>query len=108
MTGYKENLNFGLSENSIRIICAFFENIPQVKKVVVFGSRAMGTYKIYSDIDLAISGFFSEVMLSQLRGGLEELSLPYRFDVVAIDKVEFKPLLTHIQHHGRVIYQSSF
>ncbi|MDR1848064.1 MAG: nucleotidyltransferase domain-containing protein, partial [Bacteroidales bacterium] len=49
-------LRFGLSEKVIDDLCGVFRNCPNIEKVYLFGSRAKGTHKEGSDIDLAIVG----------------------------------------------------
>lgn len=50
---------------------------------VVFGSRAEGTARRYSDIDIGIAGEpLSADRLSQLAEDFEESELPYRVDIV--------------------------
>ena len=57
-------------------------------KATLFGSRAIGNYKIGSDIDIAIIGDITEVS-SALN---ENNNLPYFFDIVNLN--------THIKRVG--------
>jgi predicted nucleotidyltransferase len=80
---------------------------PQIKKVVLFGSRAMGTYKAGSDIDLAIS-FEPPVSFDQwldLQIELDELDFPQKMDLVDVGKIENTDLLAHIQRVGKVVFE---
>lgn len=57
-------------------------------KIWIFGSRARGDHRPYSDIDLLIERS-SEVknfsrLISQLKEAIEESSLPYKVDLVDI------------------------
>ena len=47
---------YGLLESDLREIIAAVETLPEVDQIILFGSRAKGTYKLGSDIDLAIKG----------------------------------------------------
>lgn len=47
---------YGLSDTVITDICGVFRRHPNIEKVLIFGSRAKGTYSEGSDIDLAAVG----------------------------------------------------
>lgn len=44
----------GLSISVIQKICAVLNRYPQVEKAVLYGSRAKGSHRIGSDIDLTL------------------------------------------------------
>lgn len=94
----------GLDQETLATLCRFFADYPELNQVTLFGSRAMGTFKPYSDIDLALHGIRDASGLARFRGDLEELALPYKFDIVAYDAIQFVPLLAHIKRFGRQIY----
>ncbi|WP_256201110.1 nucleotidyltransferase domain-containing protein [Thermoanaerobacter thermocopriae] len=54
-------MKFGLSDKLIDSLKDIFKKYPQIKRVVIYGSRARGDFKPASDIDIAI---FSEEDLS--------------------------------------------
>lgn len=47
---------FGLNDKEYKIINDIFKNYEQIEEVVIFGSRALNTFKTTSDIDFAIKG----------------------------------------------------
>ncbi len=49
--------------------------------VFVFGSRALGMHRPYSDVDLLLENW-SCLSASKLADALEESDLPYKFDLV--------------------------
>lgn len=49
-------MKYGLSERTIEKLREVFAHYPQVEKVVLYGSRARGTYKTGSDIDITLWG----------------------------------------------------
>jgi type I restriction enzyme S subunit len=67
-------------------------HLPVGTKVWVFGSRARGTVKQYSDLDLAIDlngQLLSLALLASLSFDFEESDLPYKVDIIdwnSIDK----------------------
>ena len=95
----------GLSPKELEILKNVFKKFDDIKEVILFGSRALGTHKTASDIDLAIKGNVNINTLSKLKYTLEEdTNLPYFFDVVIYDNLENMELKKHIDEFGRVIY----
>jgi predicted nucleotidyltransferase len=99
-------MKFGLREDDIRTIQKTCEKFPQIKSVVIFGSRALGTFSTGSDIDLAIKA--TEDVSSKIRWILEEETLmPYFFDVINYEAISEQKLKEHIDKHGKELYGSS-
>ena len=48
---------FGLNQKTINQLNSVFQKYPEINQVKIYGSRAVGSYRKGSDIDLA---FFSE------------------------------------------------
>ena len=65
----------------IKDICGRFANC--IDKVSLFGSRAAGVYKDYSDIDLVVYGNISDRSIGNLWSRFHESSLPYKVDISA-------------------------
>lgn len=80
--------------DQLRAILA--EHVPTCQ-VRLFGSRAHGTARKFSDIDLAVVGAAAvpEAVMSTLRDALAESDLPYRVDVVDWQNisVEFRQVI---------------
>lgn len=100
-------MSIGLSEVDIEYIVGAIAKFREIKKAVVFGSRAKGNYKAGSDIDIAIYGddiTFDTV--SSLHSLLEDESpLPYLFDIVDYTHLDHKELREHIDRVGIIIYE---
>ena len=74
---------YGLSSDALNQIIGILSACPAVESIVLFGSRAVGTFKPGSDVDLALRGknlTFDDVL--SLKTALEETTLPYTFDLV--------------------------
>ncbi len=71
---------------------------------VLFGSRAKGVASASSDIDLALEGIDDPLEAEAVASELDELPLPYRFDVKALAAIEYPPLREHIARVGVRIY----
>lgn len=100
-------IKFGISEEVLTSIVAVFAKLKKIYRVRIFGSRALGCYKAGSDIDLAVEGLeidLSYILEIQLK--LEELMLPYRFDIVDFNSLnqDYK-LREHIERVGSVIFE---
>ncbi|MBR4631305.1 MAG: nucleotidyltransferase domain-containing protein [Treponema sp.] len=104
----KANLNeFGLSENSMAIINGIYSKFPQIEKVICYGSRAMGTFREGSDIDMTIvaDGDFSHEDLLDIAGLFDDSMLPYLVDVSDFSKLKNADLIDHINRRGKILYQ---
>lgn len=98
---------FGLTENHRAIITTIFAQYPQIKTVVVYGSRAKGTHRPGSDIDMTITegdGLGLELLL-KLSNDFDDSMLPFLVDISIRSQLTEPALLDHIQRVGRVIYQ---
>jgi predicted nucleotidyltransferase len=98
---------FGLKPEALELIREVFRRHPEVREVRVFGSRAMGRFENQSDVDLALWGDLSESLIARIVGELDELPLPYTFDVQAYDSIKHEPLRHHIDEFGKVLYSAT-
>ncbi|MCE1247579.1 MAG: nucleotidyltransferase domain-containing protein [Firmicutes bacterium] len=96
---------FGFNDKTLELIINLFGNSEQIEEVRIFGSRALGTYKPNSDIDLVFYGNFSDKFKSRLAGDLDELPLPYTFDVLLYDEITNDNLKKHIHDYGKILYR---
>ena len=96
----------GLDEEELSKLQTLFSSYPEISKVILFGSRAKGTARKNSDIDLAVEGLESPLKIEALAMELDELPLPYHFDLQAMSTIKNRSLLEHIERVGIVIYLS--
>jgi len=97
---------FGLKPSDLKVIVKILRQHPEVEEAVVFGSRAMGNYKPGSDVDIALKGQISSDAVIDISAELnEQIPLPYKFDVVAYSSITHKPLIEHIDRHGKQFYK---
>jgi|TARA_R110001583_G_scaffold73737_1_gene205021 predicted nucleotidyltransferase len=98
---------FGLSDINISKINSVFARFPSLNKVVIYGSRAKGNYKVGSDIDLMLFGDnFTHKDLLHISFELDELLTPYQFDLSIYSQVESNDLLEHVNRIGKIFYQA--
>jgi predicted nucleotidyltransferase len=93
-----------LPDSELELLRAVFRGHAEIEKVQIFGSRAKGTHAPASDVDLAVTGDLDGLKAEALAAELDELPLPYRFDVVAIGSLKEGELLDHIKRVGQAIY----
>lgn len=97
---------YGLSNEIIQGLCEVFQSQPNIRKVILFGSRAKGNYTTGSDIDLAVQADgLSFRQLMDINARIEDLGLLYKVDVILYDKVAGTPIGEHIDRVGRVLFQ---
>ena len=98
---------FGLSSEDIQIIQHVISLFPEVKKTLVYGSRAKGTHKPGSDIDLALKGDLTIDTVSKIHYQLnEETNLPIFFDVLDYHSIKNSTLKDHIDRVGKSLGSS--
>lgn len=96
---------FGLPDSAVRGLRSVLAKHSQVRRAIVFGSRAKGNFRPGSDIDLALDAPdmpFSELL--SIEREIDDLLLPYETDVVLLTQVESPPLLEHIARVGKTFW----
>lgn len=96
---------FGLKPQVLEKLQIVFKTFPEIEKVILYGSRAIGNYKQASDIDLSIVGMDLDLPLQfAIENQLDDLLLPYKIDISIFHKIDNEKLLQHIEQFGKVIY----
>jgi predicted nucleotidyltransferase len=93
-----------LKPAELDMLRSVFQQHPEVKSATLFGSRAKGTNSDRSDVDLVVTGEVEPLRAEAIASELDELPLPYRFEVQSLAHIQYAPLLEHIQRVGMVIY----
>ncbi len=98
---------FGLSDSVVEDIRRIFKQHVNIRKVLIFGSRAKDTYHNGSDIDLAAVGEgLTYNQLMDIAVQIEDLGLLYKVDVLDYQKHIGTPIGAHIDRVGRLFYQA--
>jgi uncharacterized protein len=98
-------MKFGLKEEVMEKINRIFSRYERIEKVIIYGSRAKGNYKTGSDIDLTMMG--EDLTLSyrcKIELELDDLLLPYTFDISIFDEISSPKLIDHINRVGALFY----
>lgn len=97
---------FGLNDRNMAELLEILSSFPAIEKAVVYGSRARGDFKPYSDIDITLLGkdlTFHDVAM--LDDKLYYSYLPYFFDTSIFTHLNNEELKENIKREGKVIYQ---
>jgi uncharacterized protein len=99
-------MEFGLKQETIDRINSVFEKHPEIDKVIIYGSRAKGNYRIGSDIDLSIYGNdLNYELIGKVSSEIDDLDTPYLFDISIFRLLNSPSLEEHINRVGKVFYK---
>lgn len=91
----------GVSAEILQSIITTCQSFPNVKRVILYGSRSRGDYKTGSDIDIAIDApNMTAREFSNLWNTLDDLPIIYTMDVVHLQSLTNQALLNAITHDG--------
>ena len=95
----------GLSTRELLLIVGVLERRRSIEAAYLFGSRAKGVAKPSSDVDIALEGALQCAEAEEVALELDELPLPYRFDVVDLSTVPAGDFREHIERVRTCIYR---
>jgi len=99
--------DLGLSAVNLEQINRLISSFEFVTKAVIFGSRAKGTHKKYSDIDICLFGKLNSFDAERVKSELNDLNIIYEFDVLSYNDIKNSVLREHIDRVGVEIYTST-
>ncbi len=91
------------------MIRAVLARYPQVHRAIIYVSRALGTAAPGSDIDLTLVGGADLTLdvLSLLMHDLDDLPLPYTFDLSIFSMITDPDVRAHIERACQLFYAQS-
>lgn len=99
---------YGLKDTEVELLRTVFKKCDKIEKVVLYGSRAKGNYKPFSDVDITLLGDnLSHSDLNKIALEIDDLLLPYQFDISLFKSLKNKDLIDHILRIGIVVYEST-
>ena len=100
-------MKYGFFNKQYNEIINILVGYPEIEKAVLFGSRAIGTWKEASDVDIAIYGEQADIFVAgRLKDHFEEETfLPFFFDIIAFNSISSEELKEHIRDKGVEIYR---
>lgn len=97
---------FGLSDETCATIRTILARHPAIDQAIIYGSRAKGTYRPGSDIDLTLVGDGLDfALVSAVASELDESDIPYTVDVSDWNRIESPALREHIERVGQVFFR---
>jgi len=96
----------GLADDVVKKIQNVLASFPDVEKAILYGSRAKGTFKTGSDIDLTLKTkeVKADRLLFNVIRALDELDLPYTIDLSLYESIDNPNLVDHIDRVGVEFY----
>lgn len=89
---------YGLNDETIAKIIRTIKQCKRVEGILLYGSRAKGSYREFSDIDLTLIGdHITRDDLIHIIHELDELLLPYEIDLSLYKDLDYPPLLEEIR-----------
>lgn len=103
-------MKYGLSDTQLDEIVKLIGSYPEIEEAILFGSRALGSYKEASDVDIALKGEnVTAALAAKLKFDIEEDTyLPFFFDFVADPTITSESLREHIEQKGVSIYKAGW
>ena len=99
-------MRFGLKDKKVENIIMVLSRYKDVKRAVIFGSRASGDFKYNSDIDIAV--YTENGLPTGLYLDLDEAAGIYKIDVVDMNTLQNEKLRQKIELQGIEFYVAYF
>ncbi len=99
-------MNHGLTESTIDTLVHLISQNPAVNSIILYGSRAKGTYRPGSDIDITVKGSIDFGDILKWKSQIEDLLIPYTVDLSDFNTIENKELIDHIERAGILLYSN--
>ena len=97
----------GLTPRMVETIRNILSREPRVNQVVLFGSRAKGSFREGSDIDLAVYGTnIDHRDTARWIEAIEDALFPWSVDIVVVDNEIDSELSAHIARVGRQLFKN--
>lgn len=91
----------GLSEEDISRLVGSIRECKKVEDIILYGSRAKGTFKRFSDIDMTLKGEgLKRDDLYPILERIDDLYLPYEIDLSIYSDLDYQPLIDEIDRYG--------
>ena len=96
---------YGLKDIEMAYLETLFSKNERIERVILYGSRAKGNHKPFSDVDITLVGDeLTHSDLNRIILAIDDLLLPYQFDISLFHTVKNAELIDHINRRGVVIY----
>ena len=101
------DMEFGLKDMEIKALRDVLASVPEVEEAIIYGSRARGTNRKSSDIDMTLKGDnLTYLQLALLDAKIDDLYLPYFVDLSLYSMIKNVDLIASIEREGKVLYNN--
>lgn len=97
-------MKYGLSKATLDKIIGVLSSFSTIEEAILYGSRAMETYRNGSDIDICLKGNLTFTDLLRTERKLDDELLPYKIDLSIFQNIENEDLKQHINRIGKSLY----
>lgn len=95
----------GVAAGSLARLLQVLESTPRLEAAWLFGSRAAGTHRPQSDVDIAVEApDMSSAEETALWQRIDDLGLLYRIDLVRLEHVKNDEFRQQIERHKRLLW----
>lgn len=102
-----ETEKYGIPTSDLNDVIFILKENEKIRKAILFGSRAKGNFTSGSDVDIALVG--NKLKLAdvlEISVKIDELYLPWKFDIIIYDRIKEPELKNHIERVGKVLFQN--
>ena len=97
--------DFGLSARIVDDLRTAFGHYPEIESVLLFGSRAIGSHRFNSDLDLAVCApSMTDSRFAALWVEVDELPIIFKIDMLHLERTGNPQLRTRILEEGVRFY----
>ena len=101
-------MQFGLNDMELNALRQALAAFPEVEEAIIYGSRARGTNRVASDIDITLKGSnLTYLQLALIDAKIDDLYLPYFVDLSLFSMIKNTDLIESIEREGKVLYSNS-
>ena len=101
-------MKYGLTDRTLSTLNSIFHKYPDIKQVIIYGSRVKGNFRAGSDIDISLKtkNTFTSTDLLRIENDFDDSDMPYFIDVSIYETLSNQDLKGHIDRVGKVLYST--
>ena len=101
-------MNYGIKDDYWMRLETVFVSHKNIEKVILYGSRAKGTNRMYSDVDIVlVSEKINNREYTNIIQEIDDLLLPFIFDISVYHSIKDSNLIESINRIGVIIYEKN-
>ncbi|MEE1001168.1 MAG: nucleotidyltransferase domain-containing protein [Bacteroidales bacterium] len=101
-------MNYGIKDDYWKRLETVFVSHKNIEKGILYGSRAKGTNRMYSDVDIVLVGEkINNREYTNIIQEIDDLLLPFIFDISVYHSIKDSNLIESINRTGVIIYENN-